>query len=180
MQVFYPAGESMRAALAAAGVSATALRPVGDGDDVAGLFRTPGPHRAITLLDRGRSARLRLGLGNGTGNCLGSLAALSGAPPADRGSGSLREIVAMPLQSPSIAARPGTLWQSLADAAAQGFIEALSRSGRQLDHGALVEVNASLHGFPLDSGLLLNFDDRRHYGLDVAFLTMGGSDVPPP
>lgn len=179
-QVFYPAGESMRAALVAAGVSVTALRPVGDGDDVIGPLRSAGSHRAITLLDRGRSAHLRQRLGSGKGNCLGSLAALSGVPPADGGAGPLREIVAMPLQLPSISAPQGTLWQSLADVAAQGFIETLSRSGRQLDREALVEVNASLHGFPLDSGLLLNFDDRRHYGLDVAFLTMGGSDVPLP
>ena len=111
--------------------------------------------------------------------CLGTLAALSGvaAPSAPYSS---PEVLGTPISADALLSsevRAQGLWPVLADAAMQVFIEALARSGRQLDASALLTALESLHRQPLAPGLEVSFTPQRHHGLDSNFIWREGDHV---
>jgi len=60
------------------------------------------------------------------------------------------------------------LWTLLADVAATTMIEALSRSGRNVDGAALVGALHSLKRFEAAPGVTVSFSKRRRHGFEVS------------
>ncbi len=140
--------------------------------------------RVIALLDAAQLAEVRRQLNSrSTPSCLGSLAAITGALPEGTpslASGKVHEWVALPMPSPvppadGLSANEH-LWTVLADAAAQTFIETLSRSGRQLNPQRFSDALNTLQHYQPGPGLVLNFNRRQRHGFDVGLWT-GGDHV---
>ncbi|MGB7816988.1 MAG: ABC transporter substrate-binding protein [Methylotenera sp.] len=118
-----------------------------------------------------------------TGQCLGTLAALSGHPANSTSVQSLKleakqkhiELIVLPM-SPLIQpenAPPLTeaqLWPLLADIATQTFVEALARTGRVLDTPSFIQALGTLRTYVTESGLSVSFSEKQHHGLNVAYL----------
>ena len=108
--------------------------------------------------------------------CLGTLAAVSGEAPPRAG---LRELVALPMPAvplPAGADSRTVLWPLLADSALAVAVEALSRTGRQLDTARFTAALGTLRRFEARPGLVVDFSDRRRHGFDVAFVWKEGND----
>ena len=104
--------------------------------------------------------------------CLGTLAVAT-APTEGAELSGWHEVVALPMPMPP----PGTqapsgadTWTVLGDSAARVLIEALSRSGRQLDPERLAAAVQSLNRFAPQPGLTLSFDAGRTSGFDPEFV----------
>lgn len=152
--------------------------PIADAADIAGLrsaLRHAGAGPTVVLLPPAlaEAARAELVAQNvgAPVPCLGTLAALSGAPAAARPG--LRELVVLPM--PPVPVEEGTntrtaLWPLLADSALVTTAEALARAGRQLDTAKLVAALDTLHGFAPRPGWVLDFSAQRRHGFDVSYL----------
>ena len=167
--------------LAAPGVSgALSLQwvPIADAADMVGLrsaLRGAGAGPTVVLLPPALTEAARAELVAQTvgapAPCLGTLAALSGAPAEARPG--LRELVVLPMPPVPVEEGANTrtaLWPLLADSALAATAEALARAGRQLDTAKLVAALDSLHGFAPRPGWVLDFSAQRRHGFDVSYL----------
>lgn len=113
-------------------------------------------------------------------NCLGSLAIFSGAnneaAPSSTSSG--RELVILPMPPVLVDQRergnsPDVLWNVLADISMRTFIEALSRTGREVDHDRFERALMSLKRFEPVAGIRLEFSAQQRHGLAVSSIWKG-------
>ncbi len=149
-------------------------------------FRTVrNPSELPRLLAQGRAPRViavlppvwvgevrRLMASSQTVACLGTLAIASGSQ-FDGVASELIEAVALPMPLVNLRAdaeSSETLWTLLADVAANTMIEALSRSGRNLDGAALLVAIESLKQFEAAPGVTVTFSPRRRHGFEVSTL----------
>ncbi|MFT3811967.1 MAG: ABC transporter substrate-binding protein [Acidovorax sp.] len=110
----------------------------------------------------------------GTGQCLGTLAVVSGAPPADS---RVPELLGLPMPPTAVPAGGAALWSLLADSSLAVAVEALSRTGRQLDVARFLAAVDSLQRLPVASapGLTLAFGPHRRHGFEPAWIWKEGT-----
>ncbi len=137
---------------------------VNDQAGLEALWRTDPPGRVIALLDGSLLSHTRkLMLASQRPSCLGTLAAISGKPSGQAGL-LLSEATALPM---ALSSQTRALWPVLAQAAARTLVEALSRTGRQVNVARLTSALESLHQFEAAPGLRLHFSAQRRHGLDA-------------
>jgi Periplasmic binding protein/Cytochrome c len=113
--------------------------------------------------------------------CLGSLAIFSGAGDVvrEKQAARLRELVTLPMPPVAVNPADGTsrtdLWEMLAGISMRTFIEALARTGRELDHDRLERALMSLKRFEPVSGIRLEFSPQQRHGLAVSSIWKGDS-----
>jgi cytochrome c553 len=112
--------------------------------------------------------------------CLGSLAIFSGANDAATHSQTVygRELVMLPMP-PVLISEIGreksanSLWEMLADISMRTFVEALSRTGRDVDHDRFERALISLKRFEPVAGIRLEFSAQQRHGLAVSSIWKG-------
>ncbi|MEO9101776.1 MAG: ABC transporter substrate-binding protein [Burkholderiaceae bacterium] len=122
-------------------------------------------HEALKRYLSGRAIRMDNG-------CLGTLAVVTAPADGVELSG-WHEVIALPMPlAPSAVNSQSDIdtWTLLGDTAARVLIEALSRSGRQLDPERLVDSVQGLNRFEPQPGLTLSFDAGRMSGFDPEFV----------
>ena len=160
--------------------AATAAQQWIDIDDAAALGRALAeqPARAtIALLPAPMVQQVRdASARNGT--CLGTLAVLSGAPPADAAVGP-PELLGLPMPPMTSG---GALWPLLADSALAAVAEAVSRTGRPLDIARFMAALDTLQRLQPAPGLSLGFDPQRRHGFEPTWIWKDGTrhDTPHP
>jgi mono/diheme cytochrome c family protein len=131
-------------------------------------------------------------IGAGKDACLASLAIFSGAGNATPSSdlpyarALVSELITLPM--PPVVRNESTsgnhnsndnagmaLWQMLADVAMRTFVEALSRSGREVDHPRFERALMTLRRFEPIAGLSLDFSPQQRHGLAVSSIWKGDS-----
>ncbi|HQS33220.1 MAG: hypothetical protein B7X59_03655 [Polaromonas sp. 39-63-203] len=138
--------------------------------DLPQLLAGAGAPRIIAVLPPSGVAEVRrLMAPSRSSRCLGTLAISSG--PQFDATSLLSEVVALPM--PLVGLRAGeesreALWTLLADVAATTMVEALSRSGRNVDGAALVGALHSLKQFEAAPGVTVSFSKRRRHGFEVS------------
>ena len=126
------------------------------------------PTRQHEALKRHLSGRA-IGTDDG---CLGTLAVVT-APTDGAELSGWHEVIALPMPLPPAAINAQSdvdTWTLLGDSAARVLIEALSRSGRQLDPERVAAAVQSLSRFEPQPGLTLSFDAGRTSGFDPEFV----------
>jgi mono/diheme cytochrome c family protein len=110
-------------------------------------------------------------------SCLGTLAISSGSKTLSVQS-ALREIVTFPMppvgQQTGVAASD-TLWTLLAQVAINTLMEALSRSGRQLDSTGLLSAIDTVSQFEALTGLMVSFGPQKSHGFEVTHIRKEGN-----
>lgn len=157
-----------------AGVPPPQWLPVADADALQRALATSPQPPTLALLPAALTPPVRAALAR-QGQCLGTLAVLSGPVPA---AGGPPELVGLPMPSPvgdgSGAARGG-LWTQMAEAAFAVALEALSRAGRPLDGARLGEAVDSLQRLEPTPGVVLGFSPRKRHGASAVRLWQPGS-----
>jgi Periplasmic binding protein/Cytochrome c len=109
-------------------------------------------------------------------SCLGTLAIWSGSQTVSVQT-ALQEVVAFPMppvgQQTGVAASD-TLWTLLAQVAMNTLMEALSRSGRQLDSAALLSAIDTISQFEALTGLAVSFNPQKSHGFEVTYIWKEG------
>jgi mono/diheme cytochrome c family protein len=105
-------------------------------------------------------------------SCLGTLAVTSGLQPPSA-QGVLAELIALPM--PAVRQQIGvtssdTLWTLLAQVGLNTMMEALSRSGRQLDSIGLLDAIDTLNQFEAVPNVTLSFSPGKHHGFDTTYV----------
>ena len=157
------------------GTGAPGLRliAIADASQVDALWREGAPPRVLAVLNTELVSRVRERMNTVQApGCLGTLAAVSGLPPAGAPT-QIDEVVALPM--PPLADRGtqapgGRLWTLLADTAARAFEEALARTGRQLDRARFGQSLDTLQRFQSTPGVSLTFAPPKRHGFDVTYL----------
>lgn len=117
------------------------------------------------------------------GQCLGTLAVLSGNPPdstnVPASQTSTRrdraEVIVLPMPPLAQSVNEPTLtearlWQLLGDIAAQTFVEAVARAGYVLDTAGFIQALITLRAYETAPGINVTFSEKQHHGLNVAYL----------
>jgi hypothetical protein len=105
-------------------------------------------------------------------SCRGTLFAVSGMPK-DTPDDVPVDVIALPVPAAFLEALVDSghaLWPTLADAAAQTLLEALSGAGRQLDAPALITALQGMNQHTVATGLKVSFGPQRHHGVDVDYI----------
>jgi hypothetical protein len=132
---------------------------------------------AITLLPAALTQTARADLGR-AGQCLGSLAVISGAPPPDSRTSELLGLPMPPVATPAgDTIRDAALWALLADSSLAVAAEALARAGRQLDVPRFLAAVDAIQRLPVAAapGLSLDFGPRRRHGFEPTWIWKEGA-----
>lgn len=119
-------------------------------------------------------------------HCLATLAMFSGTPFSGSEQRDLatptrhvKEVVGLPMPSSVVSSGQPLdgegLWTLLGDWSARIFVEALSRTGRIVDHEEFDRALDSLYGFEPIKGLRANYSVQQRHGLSVAYIWRGTS-----
>jgi mono/diheme cytochrome c family protein len=148
---------------------------------------------AVALVDQNtlnnlRAARHSNATGVDQNACLGSLAIFSGTSGASDAYAAssatdvrrTRELITLPmppiLHHETASTKDGLdLWRTLADVAMRTFVEALSRTGRDVDHARFERALMSLQRFEPIAGLSLDFSPQQRHGFTVSSIWKGNS-----
>lgn len=159
-------------------------RSVADESAVASALKSAPMLPVIALLPPARVAQVRTQLQRRDAPaCLGTLAVVTG-PESDSSPGrtlgvrTSHDLVALPmppLVDDPIQAPGAALWLTLGDTAARVFVEALARSGRQVDAARFASALDTLHRFEPVAGLSVTFSPTKRHGFDVATLSRENS-----
>ena len=165
------------AADAGAGIT---WQPIGDAAALQQALAGP-PRPSVALLPPALVATVRDTLGR-QGSCLGTLAVVSGAPPADT---TAPELVGLPMPAVAASGSGSALWSLLAEGALATVAEALARAGRTLDIEGVLRALDGLDGLATPGGLRLAFGPQRRHGLEPAWIWKEGLShdiaiTPPP
>jgi mono/diheme cytochrome c family protein len=149
------------------------LRQIKERRDVLTALSAVQPDRVIAMLpaDWVDDARHMLATKRPQ-SCLGTLAIWSGSQPA-AGAGLLTEVVVLPMQPVQQqidVSSSDTLWTLLAQVGINTVLEALARSGRQLDGAKLLSAINSLVQYEAMPNMPVSFGLHKQHGLDVAYL----------
>lgn len=181
--VLHPPGARLADELAAS-LPTLQWRSVADDSAVASALNSAPALPVIALLPPARVAQVRMQLQRGDAPaCLGTLAIVTGpepgsAPRRPLGVRTSHDLVAWPmppLVDDPIQAPGATLWLTLGDTAARVFVEALARSGRQIDAARFTSALDTLHRFEPVAGLSVTFSATQRHGFDVATLSRENS-----
>lgn len=163
---------SRQGPLAALASDATWLPIDGSADLHQALAAAPA-RATVALLPPALAQQARAAQG-GTGQCLGTLAVVSGAPPADS---RVPELLGLPMPPTAMPTGGAALWSLMAESSLTVAVEALSRTGRQLDVARFLAAVDSLQRLPVASapGLTLAFGPRRRHGFEPAWIWKEGT-----
>ncbi len=172
----YPLRSALAAPLVVRDDPGVQAVPVTDAADLLHKLATLPAQRVLLLIGPEQARQAREQLARRTPSspvvCVGTLAALS-AVAAPSTLYSIPEVLGTPVSADALLSgdvRAQGLWPVLADAAMQVFIEALARSGRQLDASALLTALESMHRHPVATGMEVSFTPQRHHGLASSFI----------
>jgi mono/diheme cytochrome c family protein len=163
------------------------IQPVADAVQIQRALAVQPTGTVIGLLPPGlaKSLRQQWSAHNAAGQCLGTLAVLSGNPPHASSAPVAQAIARQPLEVSMLPMSPLTraatavplteaqIWPFLADTAVQIFVESAARTGRLLDTPGFLQALASLRSYTTASGLSVSFSEKQHHGLNVAYLWRG-------